>query len=80
MSVGPTPWKAWDVLDVIVCGVSSRMDAPPRLALSTLMCMKVLAKFMAPSSGTAQQRTLSDIIMERIRAKQAGDEGSQDAG
>jgi len=42
--------------------------------------VKVLAKFMAPSSGTAQQRTLSDIIVERIRAKQAGDEGSQDAG
>jgi hypothetical protein len=39
----------------------------------------VLAKFMAPGGAPGQQqRTLSDIIMERIRAKQAGDEGSQD--
>ena len=56
-----------------------RTAFPPPQTHSTLR-LKVLAKFMAPSSGTAQQRTLSDIIMERIRAKQAGDEGSQDGG
>ncbi len=39
----------------------------------------VLAQFMAPSGALGQrQRTLSDIIMDRIRAKQAGDEGSRD--
>lgn len=42
---------------------------------------EVLARFMAPGGGDGapaqQQRTLSDIIMERIRAKQAGDDGSR---
>ena len=31
---------------------------------------EALAKFMAPDAATQQQRTLSDIIMERIREKQ----------
>ena len=39
----------------------------------------VLAKFMAPASAAAQQRTLSDIIMERIRAKQADGDASEGA-
>ena len=49
------------------------------LCFKPLVLLQVLANFMVPSSRTAQQRTLSDIIMERIRAKQAGDEASQDA-
>ena len=40
---------------------------------------EVLAKFMAPAGAAAQQRTLSDIIMDRIRAKQAGGDGSENA-
>ena len=38
---------------------------------------EVLAKFMAPAGAAAQQRTLSDIIMDRIHAKQAGGDGSE---
>lgn len=40
---------------------------------------EVLAKFMAPAGAAAQQRTLSDIIMERIRTKQAGGDASENA-
>ena len=40
---------------------------------------EVLATFMAPAGAAAQQRTLSDIIMERIRAKQAGGDASENA-
>ena len=40
---------------------------------------EVLAKFMAPAGAAAQQRTLSDIIMERIRAKQACGDVSENA-
>ena len=39
----------------------------------------MLASFMAPAGVAAQQRTLSDIIMERIRSKQAGGDASESA-
>ena len=66
------------------CSVHLLSHTRPQVTICAHLQVKVedeevLAKFMAPAGAAAQQRTLSDIIMERIRAKQAGGDASANA-